>query len=182
MYENVMNLVNLLKNLRNTCTMWLLKHSIRSVDFLNALPHLYKFEYNDKLANNKHDQFVHEPQLKHHLLNGLDTNQYLVWVAVDVVVVVVVGVVVVGVVVGVVVFLFILIVFQIFEKFVKAYLLQIFGLPRLQGLTDRLATATKLLIFSVKGKRSRLLRGIQRLPDETAPHQGKQATMASSCS
>lgn len=28
----------------------------------------------------------------------------------------------------------------------------------------------------------RLLRGIQRVPDETAPHHGKQATIASSCS
>ena len=46
-------------------------------------------------------------------------------------------------------------------------------------------TKTKLSIVLKNFNRfslQRLLRGMQRLPDETAPHHGKQATIASSCS
>lgn len=40
----------------------------------------------------------------------------------------------------------------------------------------------KQIIRVIRISLQRLLRGMQRFPDETAPHQGKQATMASSCS
>lgn len=39
-----------------------------------------------------------------------------------------------------------------------------------------------ILNFFNRFSLQRLLRGMQRLPDETAPHHGKQATIASSCS